>query len=66
MDDKRAYISGGGSMSFAGVLQVIFIVLKLCHVIDWSWLWVFAPTWISIGLVLIILLMLFIIIMVTR
>lgn len=65
MDDKKVYTSGGG-MSFAGVLQVIFIVLKLCHVIDWSWLWVFAPTWISIGLVLLILLILFIIIMITR
>jgi len=31
----------------SGVLQIIFIVLKLVKVIDWSWWWVFAPTWIS-------------------
>lgn len=28
-----------------GLLQVAFIVLKLCKVIDWSWWWVLAPTW---------------------
>ena len=22
---------------------MIFVVLKLCHVIDWSWWWVLAP-----------------------
>lgn len=27
-------------------LLTIFIVLKLCHVIAWSWLWVLAPFWI--------------------
>lgn len=36
-------------MSFIKMLQVAFIVLKLCGVINWSWLWVTAPFW---GLVL--------------
>lgn len=31
-----------------GLLTVAFIVLKLCGVIKWSWLWVLAPTWISV------------------
>lgn len=31
-------------ISFWGALQVAFIVLKLCHVINWSWGWVLAPT----------------------
>lgn len=31
----------------AELLQVAFIVLKLCHVINWKWIWVLAPTWIS-------------------
>jgi hypothetical protein len=35
-------------IGFTGLLQIAFIVLKLCHVIDWSWLWVLSPTWISI------------------
>jgi hypothetical protein len=28
------------------LLFLIFLVLKLCHVIDWSWWWVTAPVWI--------------------
>lgn len=39
-----------GGIGFAGVLQVAFIVLKLCKVIDWSWWWVLAPTWIPLGI----------------
>jgi len=30
------------------LLQVIFIVLKILNKIQWSWLWVLAPIWISI------------------
>ena len=29
------------------VLTIIFVVLKLVGVIDWSWVWVLAPFWIS-------------------
>ena len=49
--------SGGSSdgIGFVGVLQIIFIVLKLCGVIDWSWGWVLAPMWISALLITIIL-----------
>ena len=37
--------SGGtaGGIGFCGVLAIVFIVLKLCKVISWSWLWVLAP-----------------------
>lgn len=34
-------------MSGTTLLQIAFIVLKLTHVIDWSWVWVLAPMWIS-------------------
>lgn len=27
------------------VLTIVFIVLKLCDEIDWSWLWVLSPIW---------------------
>ena len=37
-------------ISFAAALGLIFIVLKLTHFIDWSWLWVLAPFWIGIAL----------------
>ncbi len=42
------YTSGG--IGFVGVLQIVFIVLKLCKVITWNWFWVLSPTWISIAL----------------
>jgi hypothetical protein len=29
------------------VLTIIFVVLKLVGVIDWAWVWVLAPFWIS-------------------
>jgi len=43
-------------VGFAGLLTVAFIVLKLCKVIDWSWIWVVSPIWISalIGLIFIV------------
>lgn len=34
------------------VLGIIFIVLKLVHVIDWSWWWVLAPFWIPVAIVI--------------
>lgn len=33
------------TISFGGVLFLVFLVLKLCHVIDWSWWWITAPLW---------------------
>lgn len=41
-------------MSFFEVLTVIFVVLKLVGVINWSWLWVLAPIWIPLGIILVI------------
>jgi len=29
------------------ILGIIFIVLKLVGIINWSWLWVLSPIWIS-------------------
>lgn len=34
-----------------GALGVAFVVLKLTHVINWSWLWVTAPLWGGFALV---------------
>ena len=33
--------------SLGTILGIVFIVLKLCGVIEWSWVWVLAPFWIS-------------------
>lgn len=48
--------SGTGGVGFSGLLQITFIVLKLCGVIKWSWLWVLAPTWIAGAVVCLLLL----------
>lgn len=56
-ENKSVSISIGGG--FSGALTIAFIVLKLCHVIDWSWVWVLSPLWISASIaVLIVLIML--------
>lgn len=46
-----------GGIGFTGLLQLAFIVLKLVGVISWPWLWVLAPTWISLILVAVVLLL---------
>jgi phosphoglycerol transferase MdoB-like AlkP superfamily enzyme len=43
MKDKSVNVSGGISLS--GLTFIVFLVLKLCNVIDWSWWWVTAPLW---------------------
>ena len=42
MNKNNSTRSGIG---FTSLLAIVFIVLKLCHVIEWSWLWVLAPIW---------------------
>ena len=32
-------------ISFPFLLGLSFVILKLCHVIDWSWWFVTAPFW---------------------
>jgi hypothetical protein len=34
-----------GGMGLMTVLFVVFLILKLCEVIEWSWWWVTAPLW---------------------
>ena len=41
-----------GGVSFAGLLFLLFLGLKLTNQIDWSWWWVTAPLWGPIALVL--------------
>ncbi|MBR1527783.1 MAG: hypothetical protein IJ642_00605 [Oscillospiraceae bacterium] len=40
-------INSSGGISFTGLLQIVFITLKLLKVIEWSWVWVLSPTWIG-------------------
>ncbi len=34
-----------GGVSGLGLLGILFVGLKLCGVIDWSWWWVTLPFW---------------------
>lgn len=42
-------VSGG--LGFTELLALVFIALKLSHVITWSWWWVLAPIWIPVIIV---------------
>jgi hypothetical protein len=45
-----AQTRGGGGVSLCTVLVAIFVTLKLCGVIEWSWLWVLSPLWLPLSL----------------
>lgn len=45
-NDKSNNGATAGSV-FIGMLTIAFIVLKLVGVIDWSWLWVLSPIWLT-------------------
>lgn len=45
MKDTKNTSSGG--LGLGSVLTIVFVVLKLVGVIDWSWVWVLSPLWIS-------------------
>lgn len=51
MSNQNSSSSSGGIGLFS-VLGLIFIVLKLTGVINWSWVWVLAPFWIGIALLI--------------
>lgn len=57
---KNENNTGSTGIGFVGALQILFIALKLLKVIDWSWLWVLSPIWISVLLTLILLLIIYI------
>ena len=43
MNDKQT----SSGIGFTGLLTIVFIILKLCGIIAWSWWWVLSPLWIS-------------------
>ena len=55
-DGKRVY----GGVGFTGLLTIVFIVLKLLGVIQWSWIWVLSPIWINVIIVIVLLALLII------
>lgn len=51
MSENNQSTSSG--IGIGGLLTVVFITLKLCHVINWSWWWVLAPSLIPLAIFLI-------------
>ena len=48
---KREYSAGAtASIGIADILLVVFVVLKLVGVINWSWWWVLSPFWIAVAI----------------
>lgn len=61
MNDNKTNVVGG--ISFLDLLQVAFIILKLCGVIKWSWWLVLLPLWIELGVLGILLIVLIILVL---
>lgn len=56
--------TSSGGIGFVGLLQLLFITLKLLGKIEWPWVWVLSPIWISLSMVFGILLVVFVIYMI--
>jgi membrane protein YdbS with pleckstrin-like domain len=56
--------TGVRSWPLASILTIVFVVLKLTAVIDWSWWWVLSPLWISAAFTIAILLIIFVILVI--
>lgn len=55
---STASSSSSSGIGFGGALALLFIGLKLGHVIAWSWWWVLAPLWLPAAIGLVVLLVL--------
>ena len=53
-NNKNTTTVKSGSIGFTGLLAIAFIVLKLIGVIEWSWLWVLSPLWITFAIVFVL------------
>ena len=49
--------STSGGVGILTVVQIVFIILKCIGTIDWSWMTVLIPTWISIGILIFVFLL---------
>lgn len=52
---------GSTGIGFCGLLTIAFVVLRFCHIIEWSWVWILSPLWIGfIVSIIIVAIMIFI------
>lgn len=54
-NNKNTTTVKSGGIGFTGLLAIAFIVLKLIGVIEWSWLWVLSPLWITFAIIFVLL-----------
>jgi hypothetical protein len=47
---SKSNSSSSDGIGFGGALFLLFLGLRLAGVIDWPWIWVFAPIWIPLAL----------------
>jgi len=52
MNDTTPVVVRGTSLPT--LLTVLFIALKLCGIINWSWWWVLSPIPITVGVALVV------------
>lgn len=52
-------------VSVISVIGIVFIILKLVGVINWSWWWVLAPLWIPLAIVAVVFIILLIVKIIT-
>lgn len=54
MEENKKFSVPMGGFSLCNMMFIAFLVLKLCHVIDWSWWWITAPLWGPVALVIVV------------
>jgi membrane protein YdbS with pleckstrin-like domain len=64
-NDKEGKVVGSSGISLGLLLTIIFVILKLTHVVDWNWWWIFAPLWLPVVFVAIIFFMIVFLAMLT-
>lgn len=62
MEDNNSLIN----IDSIDLITIVFVVLKLTEVIDWSWWWVLSPILISFALLIIVLIIALIIALVNK
>lgn len=58
---SKATATASGGVGFCGLLFIALLVLKLTHVIDWSWWWITAPLWGGFAIFLVVFVLILII-----
>lgn len=52
MSNRKNNVVVSCGVGFTEILFLVFLVLKLTGVIDWSWWWITAPLWGGFGILL--------------